>query len=83
MRVAVSSKKKRPPNHDRDALLAEVLTTVEAAEFLRLSPGTLKLWRKRAQRRGPPYVKVERRLVRYLLGDLESYLARQIVRPGV
>jgi hypothetical protein len=70
-------------NLNPDAFLAEVLTTAEAAEFLRVSPDTLKLWRKRAQRRGPPYVKVGRRLVRYLLEDLTSYLAGQVIRPGV
>jgi len=39
--------------------------------------GTLAQWR--SQLRGPPYIKLEGRLVRYRLADLEAWLARQTV----
>ena len=57
--------------HDR------LLTTKEAAEFLGLHPVTLAAWR--VARRGPRYVKLSARAVRYRLRDLELYLDRQAV----
>jgi predicted DNA-binding transcriptional regulator AlpA len=63
-----------------DILCEELLTPAEAARFLRLSTETLKYWRKSAQRRGPPFVKIERRPVRYRLAALEAYIKRRTVR---
>jgi len=54
-----------------------LLTPREAAEFLSLPESTLAQWR--SQRRGPPYIKLEGRLVRYRLIDLETYLTRHFV----
>jgi len=51
-----------------------LLTPHEAAEFLRVPESTLAQWR--SQRRGPRFVKLERRLVRYRASDLEEYLSR-------
>lgn len=59
---------------------ADLLTEGETAQFLRVRPDTLRYWRKRSQRRGPPFVKIERRPVRYRLADLEVYLKRRTVR---
>jgi len=56
---------------------AKLLTPKEAAEFLRVPEGTLAQWR--SQRRGPPYLKLERRLVRYRLANLQAWLARRTV----
>lgn len=54
-----------------------LLTCREAAEFLGVPEGTLAQWR--SQRRGPSFVKLEGRLVRYRLADLESYLSGRVV----
>jgi len=54
-----------------------LLTCQEAGEFLGVPAGTLAQWR--SQRRGPQYIKLEGRLVRYRLGDLESYLRERVV----
>jgi excisionase family DNA binding protein len=54
-----------------------LLTPHEAAEFLTISSETLAQWR--SQRRGPQYIKLEGRLVRYRLSDLESYLTERLV----
>jgi excisionase family DNA binding protein len=61
----------------RSALL---LTPKEAAEFLGIPLGTLAQWR--SQRRGPPYIKLEERLVRYRHSDLEEYLSGHLVEPN-
>jgi excisionase family DNA binding protein len=54
-----------------------LLTPKEAAEFLGVPSGTLAQWR--SERRGPPYIKLEDRLVRYRRSDLEEYLAAHAV----
>ena len=58
-----------------------LLTPREAAEFLGIPEGTLAQWR--SQRRGPPYVKLESRLVRYRLSDLEAYIATHQVSTSL
>lgn len=66
-----------------------LLTPVQAAEFLGLldrrgnvSSETLAQWR--SQGRGPRYIKLEKRLVRYRRSDLENYLTTHSVeRPSV
>jgi predicted DNA-binding transcriptional regulator AlpA len=54
-----------------------LLTPEETATFLSVSPETLAQWR--SQQRGPHFIKLEGRLVRYRLSDLESYLEGQSV----
>jgi excisionase family DNA binding protein len=56
-----------------------LVTPKEAAEFLGVPEGTLAQWR--SQRRGPTFVKLEGRLVRYRLADLDQYIASHIVEP--
>lgn len=58
----------------------QLLSPKEAAEFLGIPLGTLAQWR--SQRRGPPYIKLEERLVRYRHSDLEEYLSGHSVDPG-
>jgi excisionase family DNA binding protein len=55
-----------------------LLTPDEAADFLSLSTETLAQWR--SQRRGPNYIKLEGRLVRYRTAELERYLEERIVK---
>lgn len=60
----------------------ELLTTAEASEFTRIPMATLKDWRSRNRRRGPPYVKVHAHLVLYRGRDLEDFLEARTVDPG-
>jgi hypothetical protein len=54
-----------------------LLTPAQAAEVLGIPEGTLAQWR--SQRRGPVFIKLEGRLVRYRARDLESYVAGRVV----
>ena len=58
-----------------------LLTPKEASEFLGIPDGTLAQWR--SQRRGPQYIKLEGRLVRYRLSDLDAYLSGHLVHTEV
>jgi predicted DNA-binding transcriptional regulator AlpA len=56
-----------------------LLTPKQAAEFLSVPEGTLAQWR--SQSRGPVFIKLEGRLVRYRARDLENYIAEHLVEP--
>jgi hypothetical protein len=56
-----------------------LLTPAQAAEALSIPESTLAQWR--SQRRGPAFIKLEGRLVRYRTRDLENYITRSIVEP--
>jgi predicted DNA-binding transcriptional regulator AlpA len=58
-----------------------LLTPRKAAEFLGIPEHTLAEWR--SQRRGPPYIKLESRLVRYRQSDLENYLSERAVETNL
>jgi predicted DNA-binding transcriptional regulator AlpA len=58
-----------------------LLTPKEAAGFLGLPESTLAQWR--SQRRGPPYIKLELRLVRYRSSDLEAYIGQHLIETEV
>lgn len=47
-------------------------TPLEAARYLRLEPASLA--NMRAQRRGPAFVRLSGRCVRYLTSDLDAWL---------
>jgi len=49
------------------------MTTEEAAAFLSVAPGTMKVWRTRSA--GPKYLKMNR-LVRYTQKDLEAFVKK-------
>lgn len=51
--------------------LPNLLTTVEAAEFLGIKKNTLEIWR--VQGRGPVYRKIGK-FVKYAESDLQAYL---------
>jgi len=57
--------------------MGSLLTPRQAAEFLGVPEGTLAQWR--SQRRGPPFIKLELRLVRYRVLDLEAWLESRTV----
>lgn len=56
---------------------SDLLNTIEAAEFLGTSPGTLEVWRC-TKRYAIPFLKVGR-LVRYRRSDLEQWLQSRTV----
>jgi hypothetical protein len=61
----------------------ELLTTAEAAAYMRISPYTLGYWRTRSKPRcGPRYIKVHAHAIRYRLCDLEAYLESRLVDPA-
>lgn len=57
-----------------------LLTPEQAADFLGVSKETLAQWR--SERRGPRYIKLEKRLVKYLPSDLQNYLSAHSVEPS-
>jgi excisionase family DNA binding protein len=52
----------------------QLLTTKEAAIYLRISRGTLQNWRYK--RKGPAYLKIGGNSIRYCIEDLDSYAKR-------
>lgn len=54
-----------------------LLESLEAAEYLGVSPGTLEVWRS-TKRYYLPYIKVGR-LVKYRLSDLDDFLESRTV----
>ena len=52
----------------------QLLTTTEAAALLGLSPLTLQDWRSR--NRGPRYVRLSRRAIRYRPSDIEDFIEK-------
>jgi len=58
---------------------SELLTTVQAAAYLQVSPGTLEVWRA-TRRHALPFLKCGR-LVRYRRSDLDAWLESRLVRP--
>ena len=59
---------------------ARLLTAEDVAGITGLSVETLAQWR--SQRRGIPFLKLSRNVVRYRQGDLDAWLAERIVRVG-
>ncbi len=60
-----------------DGVTSRLLTAEEVARILGLSEGTLKCWRVRRRRDGPPFVKLGSRprgRVRYRLEDIMAYI---------
>lgn len=57
---------------------ARLLTAEDVAAITGLSPETLAQWR--SQRRGIPFVKISRNVVRYRQSDLDAFLNERIVR---
>jgi len=59
----------------------DLMNEDELAALLRVSATTLQAWRH--QRRGPPYVKLSWKTVRYRRADIEAYLSAQVTRLPV
>jgi excisionase family DNA binding protein len=54
-----------------------MLTTHEAASYLRLSPRTLE--RLRVQGTGPKFIRLANRSIRYRQQDLDAHVAARVV----
>lgn len=52
--------------------MTQYMTEAEAAQFLSLSKRTLQAWRMKQM--GPPFHKLENRLIRYKAEDLQQWL---------
>lgn len=59
----------------------KILTTAEAAVYLRVAPGTIESWRVRKV--GPPYLRLNGRTVRYRQDELEEWVQQQGARVVV
>jgi predicted DNA-binding transcriptional regulator AlpA len=60
------------------AAIAALLSPEDVANITGLSVETLAQWR--SQRKGIPFLKLSRNVVRYRQGDLDAWLAERIVR---
>lgn len=58
----------------------KLLSTKEAAVIVGANPRTLDNWRSLG--RGPVYVKLNKRSVRYALADLLAFIEKNKVEPG-
>lgn len=74
-RSARPERKSRGMSDDQSHSVGPVLTTTEAAQWLRLSPSTLRRLAQRGE--GPPFVQVAPRCRRYPLDGLTAYIACQ------
>lgn len=54
----------------------QLMTENQVAEYLNVSPRSLQGWRYSGG--GPPFVSISPRVVRYRVGDLESWLAERV-----
>ncbi|HVB85100.1 MAG TPA: helix-turn-helix domain-containing protein [Candidatus Dormibacteraeota bacterium] len=63
------------------AALPRLLTAEDVARITGLSIETLAQWR--SQKKGIPFLKLSRNVVRYQQGDLDAWVAQRIVRVAV
>lgn len=57
-----------------------LLTQDEAAAVLNVQPRTLENWRR--LRKGPPFIRIDGKVVRYRPRDLEAYISARVVTAG-
>lgn len=62
---------RKRPSHE------PLMTTAEAAAYLRFPVGTVRMWRTRGT--GPTYIKVNNAQVRYRVEDLDAWIDEQAV----
>ena len=61
-------------------MTCELLNTDSAADLLGLSKSTLEHWRM--VRKGPPFVRVGPRCIRYRRADLDAWLSQQLIEAN-
>ena len=57
----------------------EAMTTEQAAAMMKSDKRTLDNWRSLGK--GPAYIKVSKRLIRYLVADVENYMMSNRIEP--
>ena len=57
-----------------------LLTEIQAAEYLKLTPRALQDWRSRGV--GPPYLRVSPKCIRYRAADIEGWLGKCRIESG-
>jgi excisionase family DNA binding protein len=57
----------------------EALTPKQAAKYVGISEGALRLWR--AEDKGPRYFRAGEKLVRYRKADLDSWIEARLSEP--
>lgn len=70
------------PKDSTQAAARRLLTRVEAAAMLAVSPGTLSRWA--AERQGPPFVKLgisDKASVRYPADELDAFIQARTKHP--
>lgn len=55
-------------------VLSGLLTNEQAAEYLKVGPGTLAQWRNQGQ--GPRFLRLAKRAIRYRVADLDEWAAK-------
>jgi predicted DNA-binding transcriptional regulator AlpA len=57
--------------------MPELLTTAETAEYLRIETNSLE--QMRCKLKGPPFVRLGRKILRYRRSDLENWVNSRVV----
>ena len=57
----------------------ETLTPKQAAKYVGISEGALRLWR--AEGKGPRYFRAGEKLVRYRRADLDTWIEERLSQP--
>lgn len=59
--------------------MRDVMTQAQLAEYLSVSRSTIALWRNKGK--GPKFVRLGGRTIRYLIDDVREYLASNARHP--
>lgn len=70
--IGVKTRRPRAKRSDQDGTAPAVMSAMDAARYLNVSPNTLKSWR--GKRKGPVVTNVGARLIGYKQSDLDAFL---------
>lgn len=70
--------KVQPASHGNRPLSDALLTEIQAAKYLGLTPRALQAWRYQGY--GPRFVKISGRCIRYRASDLEQWVTGRLRR---
>ena len=76
--VQFDGRRREQRGAERAAVSSPLLSAADVASITGLSVETLAQWR--SQRKGIPFLKLSRNVVRYAQHDLDAWLAQRIVR---
>ena len=66
----------------RAAIAPRLLDTEGAGMYTNVAPSTLKIWRSTGNGRGPAYIRLAARCVRYDVRDLDAWIDSRRVCAG-